>query len=277
MKRYILLLLLLHCIEFSSMAQTEKFDIPFRVDQQSGLKYIDLQLNGVPQTFIIDTGASGVVINRKKFMEMLQQGVIYQHHIIGKQKVILADGSTTEVYRFTIDQLKMGKLLLRNIEGYISPSDDAPSLLGQSFLDHLGSITFDNQNNLLKIAYHDLPFQTLKKIKFIPCVEEDKKVINSLVSNLKNETVFKNVTFEVEKKLPPKNAVDRVGEGSILLRYFYAQGSELTKSDKMIQYFDQFINQNKKRFLEKNIRDENMTPYYNSPIEGYMEIWVHTK
>ncbi|WP_157491754.1 TIGR02281 family clan AA aspartic protease [Flammeovirga sp. SJP92] len=275
MRKIITLLICL--VSIQGLAQVKQTKVPYRDVHNAGVKYIDIKVNGVPQTCIIDTGASGVTLNRKTFISLVQQGVIYQHHVTGKRQVALADGSLVEVYTFKISQLQIGDLILRNIEGYITPSDDAASLLGQSLLDRFGSVTFNNQAKLLEIEYTPISFSSLKKIKLIPCLKEDQVIVKQLLTSLQQQKELQQIDFEIENQLPPQNAVDRVSEGSIALRSFSQEGVEMTKSDGFLTFFETFIKSHSGQFLEQHVYDENMTFYYANEMQGYLEVWVRSK
>jgi clan AA aspartic protease (TIGR02281 family) len=93
--------------------------------------------------FMIDTGASDVTIPADVFSTLVRKGTIKDSDITGTKKYGLADGKTVELPTFTIRSLKVGDKVVANVGGSVA-SAEGSLLLGQSFLEHFKSFSFDN-------------------------------------------------------------------------------------------------------------------------------------
>ena len=121
---------------------------------QSGIKTITLYpndghnylvngyLNDLPVTFLVDTGASVVSIPLSIAKKLnLKKGIATQ--------VMTANGSIT-VYWTKIKELSIGKIVLKNISGFINPHDHSQEvLLGMNALKHL-TFTYKDKRLILK-------------------------------------------------------------------------------------------------------------------------------
>lgn len=87
------------------------------------------QINGTEATFLIDTGASDVVIPSELAAQAGLQGR-------GRFLARTANG-TIEVSRTVIDRLELGPLVLRDVTATINPHMEGEVLLGMSALRHL--------------------------------------------------------------------------------------------------------------------------------------------
>ena len=106
---------------------------------------IGTKVNGVPITFMLDTGASRVLITRTNAMDL----GINLENLQYKIKMRTANGINF-VAPVVFDSIQIGNILVKNVRGYIAKDSSAGSLLGMSFLNRLskyeikkeGSITF---------------------------------------------------------------------------------------------------------------------------------------
>ena len=62
-----------------------------------------------------------------------------------------ANGQIHDGTILTLKEVKLGNIVLKNIEASVVHSQTAPLLLGQSVLEKFGIITIDNQNSKLHI------------------------------------------------------------------------------------------------------------------------------
>ena len=68
--------------------------------------------------------------------------------ITGEQTYVLADGSKAKSVTFTIRSLRVGGRVVENVRGSVAPAQGS-LLLGQSFLEHFKSVSFDYTKHLL--------------------------------------------------------------------------------------------------------------------------------
>jgi clan AA aspartic protease (TIGR02281 family) len=125
-------------------------DIPLQ--NAGGVYVVPVRINGViTLDFIVDSGASDVVIPADVAMTLIRTDTISDDDYVGNTEYMLADGSTAKSDRFTLRELKVGELTLSNVTASISSVKSTP-LLGQSFLSKLGSWSIDNNRHVLRLT-----------------------------------------------------------------------------------------------------------------------------
>jgi clan AA aspartic protease (TIGR02281 family) len=97
--------------------------------------------------FMVDSGASDVVIPDDVFSVLFRQGVIDPTSII-ESKASLADGKPIPTLKFLIKSLKVGDIVINDVEASTTPRTGNP-LLGRSFLSHFKSWSMDYQRGVL--------------------------------------------------------------------------------------------------------------------------------
>ncbi len=114
---------------------------------------IPCDINGLPLQMIFDTGASDVTISSVEANFMLKNGYLSEKDIKGKRYYQIADGQISEGTTITLREVKIGDAVLKNVDASVMKSQRAPLLLGQSAMERFGTITIDNQNNILIIKH----------------------------------------------------------------------------------------------------------------------------
>jgi hypothetical protein len=110
---------------------------------------VPVQINGaITLDFTVDSGASDVSVPADVFSTLTRTGTIKDIDIIGEQTYVLADGSKTQSFTFTIGSLKVGDRVVENVRGSVG-SARGPLLLGQSFLERFKSWSIDNTKHVL--------------------------------------------------------------------------------------------------------------------------------
>src|SRR3954470_4545240 len=104
--------------------------------------------DAVAVTFILDTGASDVLIPDETARELESAGKLDRGDFIGTRTYMLADGSKIPSRRILLRQLTVGDVTVSNVTANIG-RPGSPPLLGQSFLSKFASWTLDNERNLL--------------------------------------------------------------------------------------------------------------------------------
>jgi len=113
------------------------------------------------------------------------------------------------------------------------------------------------------VAATPIPQNTNVTVRIVPCSLTTD--VTQLKSQVKNILSAYNITIEEETNVPPPDkALNRISDG-LTLRYF-ADGDKVLAGD----YLDKL----KQEFTGFSVRDENMVPYFNSPIPSYFEIWI---
>lgn len=117
------------------------------LEQENGVKYVWIEVNGIRLRFIFDTGASNICISSSEASVLYRQGTLSEEDFIGLENFQDATGRISEGAKVNLKTVKVGNNILENIEATVINNENAPLLLGQSVLDRFGSIEIDNENN----------------------------------------------------------------------------------------------------------------------------------
>jgi predicted aspartyl protease len=111
------------------------------IKSESGTMKVPVTINGAfTVDFIVDSGASFVVLTPQSVLMLIDMGAIDNDDILGSSYAQIADGSVVENVLINIDHLLIGDIALQNIQGSMSSSINAPYLLGMSALSAMGAI-----------------------------------------------------------------------------------------------------------------------------------------
>lgn len=131
--------------------QTERIvEVPFSA--ANGVTTVKCTINGLPLTFVFDTGASDVSISQTEASFMYKNGYLSKKDIVGNSAYITADGSISIGTNIILQKIDFGGLELKAVRASVVGNQRAPLLLGQSVLQRLGKIEIDNQRQVLKIT-----------------------------------------------------------------------------------------------------------------------------
>ena len=131
--------------------QTERVvEVPFSA--ANGVTTVKCTINGLPLTFVFDTGASDVSISQTEASFMYKNGYLSKKDIVGNSAYITADGSISIGTNIILQKIDFGGLELKAVRASVVGNQRAPLLLGQSVLQRLGKIEIDNQRQVLKIT-----------------------------------------------------------------------------------------------------------------------------
>ena len=133
--------------------EDEKNDFEIQmVQNQSGTYEIPCEVNGLPLSFLFDTGASDVTLSAVEALFMYRHGYLLESDKIGTQQYMIANGDIVEGTTINIRELKIGDIVLKNVDASISHATNAPLLLGQSAISRLGTIQVDPNTHVLTIV-----------------------------------------------------------------------------------------------------------------------------
>ena len=82
---------------------------------------------------------------------MLKNGYLKEEDIKGKEYFSTATGEMREGVIIRLREIKIGDVVLKNVDASVAHNQQAPLLLGQSVLERFGTITIDNINSKLII------------------------------------------------------------------------------------------------------------------------------
>jgi aspartyl protease family protein len=104
--------------------------------------YADAQVNGTTIRFLVDTGASMVVLTRQ---DAQRAGI----QLPSARAMAMGVGGPIEVIPVTLDRIAIGGIEARGVEAAIA--DETPvSLLGQSYLQRVGSVEIRGDTMVLR-------------------------------------------------------------------------------------------------------------------------------
>lgn len=104
--------------------------------------YADAQVNGTTIHFLIDTGASMVVLTRQ---DAQRAGI----QLPSQRALAMGVGGPIEVIPVTLDRVAVGGIEARQVEAAIA--DETPvSLLGQSYLQRVGTVEIRGDTMVLR-------------------------------------------------------------------------------------------------------------------------------
>ena len=117
------------------------------MEKKDGVRYVWIEVNGLPLKFIFDTGASSIFISPAEALVLVKQGTLDENDIVGQEKYQDATGGISEGTIINLKEVKIGSRILRNVKASVSDNIESPLLLGQSALEQFGSIEIDNKND----------------------------------------------------------------------------------------------------------------------------------
>jgi aspartyl protease family protein len=100
--------------------------------------------------FTVDTGATFVSMPANIVANLMQTGSITKDDVLGEGTYKLADGSSGRSQIVRIRSLKLGDVVIENVEVSVLP-ERSSLLLGQSFFGRLKSWSLDNARHELII------------------------------------------------------------------------------------------------------------------------------
>lgn len=139
-------------ILFSSLAHGEEVILP--LGEYSGdLVTVDAVLNNnLMASFIIDTGASYVVLGRGTFELMRSQQMIFDGVVIRPIRTVTAnivDGSKITMQVYLISSFALSGCVLHDVEVAVNTSDYL-NIIGWSVLHRIQPFTVDRDNMIIR-------------------------------------------------------------------------------------------------------------------------------
>lgn len=117
------------------------------MELQNGVRYVWIEINGIKLRFIFDTGASSICISPAEATVLYRQGTLRKEDILNVEYFQDATGKISEGTKVNLREVKIGDLILENVEALVIDNVNAPLLLGQTVLERFGTIEIDNMNN----------------------------------------------------------------------------------------------------------------------------------
>lgn len=114
------------------------------MENDNGVKYVWIEINGLRLKFIFDTGASSICISSSEASVLYRQGTLQKEDILDVQYFQDATGTISAGTRINLKTVKIGDRTLNNIEATVIDNSQAPLLLGQTAFEKFGKISIDN-------------------------------------------------------------------------------------------------------------------------------------
>jgi len=117
-----------------------------KMEVESGVRFVWIEINGIKLRFIFDTGASSICISPAEATVLYRQGTLKEEDILNVEYFQDATGRISEGTTINLREVRIGDMVLENVKALVVDNVNAPLLLGQSVLERFGSIEIDNVN-----------------------------------------------------------------------------------------------------------------------------------
>ena len=117
-----------------------------KMEIENGVRYVWIEINGLRLRFIFDTGASSICISSAEATVLFRQGTLQKEDILDVEYFQDATGTVSEGTKVNLREIRIGNLVLENVQALVVDNVNAPLLLGQTVLERFGSIEIDNIN-----------------------------------------------------------------------------------------------------------------------------------
>jgi len=136
----------------SEISDLSASDVSVPFEEQSGVKFIDVTVNGqFTVKMILDSGCSGTLISIAEAKYLYDKGCFSQDDILGVSESQIADGSIVENMVINLKELVIGnKISCSNVKATVSSNANAPLLLGNEVLNRVAEYSVDNDNKMIK-------------------------------------------------------------------------------------------------------------------------------
>jgi len=118
-----------------------------KMETENGVKYVWVEINDLKLRFIFDTGASSICISPAEATVLYRQGTLQKEDIFDVEYFQDATGKISEGTKINLRTVKVGNIILENIEATVIDNVNAPLLLGQTVFEKFGKIEIDNIND----------------------------------------------------------------------------------------------------------------------------------
>ncbi len=108
---------------------------------------LKINIGGIERYFLLDTGASDIIIDRDVERELLLNGLLSREDYLGKSEYIMANNQVIDAQVVRVDKITIGDYTIKNVE--LSIIDSGALLCGISFLDMFKKWEIDKNSNTL--------------------------------------------------------------------------------------------------------------------------------
>lgn len=121
-----------------------------KLEKENGVYYIGVIVGGVLKKFVLDTGASDVLLSDSTEKDLIKLGIIKKENYTTPALYKIANGSIVQCRRLILPELKIGNFTVTNVTASVGVGT-VPLLLGKSVLDKFKKWTVDNLTQTLNI------------------------------------------------------------------------------------------------------------------------------
>lgn len=121
-----------------------------RMVKDNGVYYVPIEVNGLNLRFIFDTGASSISLSSAEAIVMYRQGLIADDDILGSSQMQDATGGISTGVVVNLRTVKIGDIVLNNIQATVVDNIQAPLLLGQTALSKFGKVSLDYNHGYIE-------------------------------------------------------------------------------------------------------------------------------
>lgn len=113
-----------------------------------GMTKIKITMGKSTKIWMLDSGASDMVISEGYFKDLVKAGVMHEKNFVGSGKFQIADGKIITCKRYKADSVQIGSFVVKDVLITVSRGSKT-FLVGKSLLNKFSQWTLDNENNLL--------------------------------------------------------------------------------------------------------------------------------
>jgi len=118
--------------------------------KQDNVYYIWVTIGTVKRKFVLDSGASDVLISEESEKDLINSGIIKKTNYLEPALYKLADGSIIQCRRLILPTIQIGNFIVKNVKASIGVGN-ASLLIGKSLLDKFKKWTIDNESQILNL------------------------------------------------------------------------------------------------------------------------------
>jgi predicted aspartyl protease len=104
---------------------------------EQSMKFLTASIDEKNYKFLLDTGASNIVINKTVLSDLIENGYLTRNDYTGKSMAQIADGSMVECENYKVAEIKIGINTIRNVVVSVINSEDSMLLFGMDGLNKL--------------------------------------------------------------------------------------------------------------------------------------------
>lgn len=125
-------------------------DIPFT--SSNGEWNVRGEVNGLPLTFELDTGAYDVLISEVEANFMRKNGYLEEKDFGGERSFLTATGEQEIGTHVNLREMKFGQLVLKNVRATVAKNQKASLLLGKSVIGRFAKMEVDHKRMVIRFT-----------------------------------------------------------------------------------------------------------------------------